>query len=111
MIIRLEDPAGKAWEWAWGGMPTLAEARLIKAHTRMSVAQFLDGIVAGDPDALTALLMILYRRSGREIPFDEIDCDLSKLLFIDDEDDEDEPEGEPGGKAPSLDSGTTPTAV
>lgn len=101
VIVRLEDPAGKTWEWEWGGFPTLAEARLVKAHTRMAVSEFLDGIAGGDPDALTALLLILYRRSGVEIAFDAVDCDLSKLEFVqpDDEPEEPEPGGEPG-KAP-----------
>jgi hypothetical protein len=105
IIVRLEDPDGKTHEWEWTGFPSLAEARLIKAHTQMNVGQFTDAIPKGDPDAITALLLILYRRSGIAVAFDEIDCDLEKLLFVQ-PDDEDAADGaEPEGKAPASSTG------
>ncbi|WP_157251127.1 hypothetical protein [Nonomuraea typhae] len=106
-IIRLEDPDGKVHEWEWDGMPTLAEARVIKAHTRMSTYQFLDALVEGDADALTALLLILYRRSGEQIPFDEIDCDLRKLHFIEPDEGDDQPDAQGLGEAAAEGKGPT----
>lgn len=55
----------------------LAEARMVKAVTGMKPEAFATELFSGDPDALTALLMILKKRQGLSVRYEEIDGDLS----------------------------------
>jgi hypothetical protein len=65
-----------AHEWLFT-QPTLKELRLIKQLTGMSTSQFSEAGDAGDPDALTALVVVLHKRDRINLAFDDADLDFS----------------------------------
>lgn len=114
MIVRLRWADGRVREWDnWTGMPSLAEARVIKQHIKMTMTEFQDGLQDMDPDCLTGMLYVLYRRDGDMVTWDEIDCDFGAdepregvplvELVHDDAEAAEEPKG--SGKASSTPSG------
>lgn len=76
MIVRLRHHDGTTQEWEWSGAPTLGEARTIKERCKLTIAQFLEGFEQLDPDCITAMLYLLYRREGTPVAWDSIDCSL-----------------------------------
>lgn len=67
---------GIAHEWLFSG-PTLKELRLIKELTGLTAAQFGEAGDNGDPDALTALVVLLHKRDKITLPFDDADVDFT----------------------------------
>lgn len=67
---------GIAHEWLFTG-PTLKELREIKQLTGMTATEFGAAGDTGDPDALTALVVILHKRDRINLPFDDADLDFT----------------------------------
>jgi hypothetical protein len=71
----------------------LAEARHIQRVADMTIREFQTAIFDFDATALTALVQLLWKRTGRVVKFDEVDFDLSTfdVEFLPGENDDDEP--------------------
>ena len=67
---------GIAHEWLFS-QPSLKELRQIKHLTGMGASQFGEAGDQGDPDALTALVVILHKRDNINLAFDDADLDFS----------------------------------
>jgi len=67
------------------------EAIALQKVTGMRMPEWTKNLQDGDAYALTGLIWLLWRRNGRDTPFDEVEFDLGSL---DIRDDDDEPEAE-----------------
>lgn len=65
-------------EWLFESM-TLKELRVIKKLTGMGQKAFAEAGDEGDPEALAALLYVLHKRDKINIPFADVDLDLTKF--------------------------------
>jgi hypothetical protein len=63
-------------EWFFDGLD-LREMRLIKKLTGMRGKEFGEAGDAGDPDAIAALLVILHKRGGITLSYDDANLDLT----------------------------------
>lgn len=89
---------------------TVAEARVIKKHAGLGLAEFGDGIRRGDPDAIVSMLFIAKRRAGEAVrwqDFDEFnlaDIDMGDEAAAegDEEDTSDAEQAEPDPTPPSA---------
>lgn len=83
--------------------PTLREFRFIQETVGLDPDDFETALNAGGTiqsiDALLALLTILHRRDGLQVPFDDVDADLAHLEFV--ADPVAEPEEKPTGQPPT----------
>lgn len=92
----------------------VSEARLIKKHAGFGLTGFSEGLRAGDPDALVAMLFLAKRRSGvacRWQDFDNFDLNTIEVLTDTDEDEDEDgagAEGNPPSLPQASDDGTTP---
>lgn len=74
------------------------EARELKHHTGMGLAQFSKALQSGDPDAIVAMLYLTYRRNNRAVRWSDFDeFDLAALEVIADEKPADEDAAEEAG--------------
>lgn len=65
-------------------MPRLKEIRdVIEAKAGLTTREFLDGLQQLHGGALTALMLILHRRDGKNLRWDDIDLELEGLDFED----------------------------
>lgn len=70
---------GQSHEWEFR-KPLLSESRVILAKTGLKGSeQFLNAITEDDPEAWTALLDILHRRSGIGLRWEDIDLDIEEI--------------------------------
>lgn len=67
------------------------EAIALQKVTGMKIPQWTAALQEGDAFALTALVWLLWRRNGREVPFDEVEFDIGSMDLEADE--EEVPEG------------------
>ena len=74
-----------AWNLQTGQLRLmLAEARHIQRVADLTVEQLRERVFMTedtDPVALTALVQVLWKRQGRDVPFDQIDFDLGSVEF------------------------------
>lgn len=80
----------------------VGEARYFKKVTGLTPLQMLQGFEIGDPDAMSGLVWILWRRQGRQVDFHAVDFALGDLTVKDAD-----------GNIPTqddVDSGPTPAA-
>ena len=99
LLIKKCLNCGTAHEWEYD-QPTLKELRFIKARTDLSGREFGEGLIANDPDAVTALMAILHQRSGVELRWEDVDLDFDDFEVIPDAD-EIEADGDQGKDAPA----------
>jgi hypothetical protein len=66
------------------------EAIALQKVTGFTISEWLKALQKEDAFALTALVWLLWRRSGREVEFDEVEFDIGQLDIEDDKADEDE---------------------
>lgn len=74
MIIKWRDGETEH-EFEWSGSPRTQEGRWIKERTGWSTKKFLDALEELDPDAVIALIIILAKRKGRILKWDDVDID------------------------------------
>jgi len=70
----------------------LAEARHIQRVADMTIKEFQVAIFDLDATALTALVQLLWKRTGRVVKFDDVDVDVSTfdVSFLPGENDDDD---------------------
>jgi len=61
------------------------EAIALQRVMGMPVADWTKAMQKGDALALTGLVWLLWRRAGREVPFDDVEFDLGSIEVEDDE--------------------------
>lgn len=61
------------------------EAIALQKVTGMRMQEWGAALAEGDAFAMTGLVWLLYRRNGREVPFDEVEFDIGSLDIQDDE--------------------------
>lgn len=61
------------------------EAIALQKVTGMRVTEWTTALQEGDAYALTGLVWLLWRRNGRDVPFDEVEFDIGALDLADDE--------------------------
>lgn len=66
----------------WSGMPTLQEARRIKAELDLLPHQFRTALATNDPDALCMHAVIMLARNGKDAGLDDIDGEYSDIEYI-----------------------------
>lgn len=87
MIIKWRD--GKTThEFDWSGAPKTQEGRWIKERTGWSTKGFLHALEELDPDAIIALIIILNKRHGRILKWDDVDIDPVNDLDFEPSEDE-----------------------
>ena len=79
------------------------EAIALQKVTGMRMSEWTTALQEGDAFALTGLVWLLYRREGREMPFDEVEFDIGS---IDIQADEEPPEEVPTVAAEAAESQT-----
>lgn len=77
------------------------EAIALHKVTGMRMTEWSSALAEGDAFALTGLVWLLYRREGREVPFDEVEFDMGSIDIQDDEEAAVEPD--PTDEAPGAD--------
>jgi hypothetical protein len=88
MIIKWREltPTGETVEhdFDWAGAPRTKEMRWIKQRTEFKTTSgFLTALEEMDPDAITALVIILSARTGRTLKWDDVDVDpINELDFL-----------------------------
>jgi len=87
--------------------PTLMELRRIKQLTGWTARGLETALEETEPEAFAALLDLLHRREGIEIPFEQIDLDFDGFdMKPDKEEEEADPQigqqGEPGKPLPAA---------
>jgi hypothetical protein len=87
MIIkwREQTPEGVTeHDFDWAGAPRTKEMRWIKQRTEFkTTSKFLEALEEMDPDAITALVIILSARHGRQLKWDDVDVDpINELDFL-----------------------------
>jgi hypothetical protein len=95
---------GRTYDYDETSMP-VKEARLIKKHTGFGIVTMANGLREGDPDALVAMIFLAKRRAGEVVRWQDLDdLDLSKLVIVPgDDDEENEGEAEAGDASdPSI---------
>ena len=55
------------------------EAIALQKVTGMRIPEWAKALEVGDAYALTGLVWLLWRRNGREVPFDEVEFDMGGL--------------------------------
>lgn len=80
------------------------EAIALQKVTGMTVAEWGKACDAGDAYALTAMVWLVWRRNGRDVPFDDVEFDLNSLEAKDDE------VPDPGTPTPAADPEGAPAA-
>lgn len=70
------------------------EAIALQKVTGMRMQEWTGALTEGDAFALTGLVWLLWRRSGRQVPFDEVEFDIGSISL-----DDDEPPAEGDGEA------------
>ena len=68
------------------------EAIALQKVTGMRMQEWTTALTEGDAFALTGLVWLLFRREGREMPFDEVEFDIGSIALEEDA----EPEVEAG---------------
>lgn len=71
------------------------EAIALQKVTGMRMQEWTTALTQGDAFALTGLVWLLWRRSGREVSFDEVEFDIGSISLEDDE--EPQAEGDESG--------------
>lgn len=71
---------GKKYSFDLNDELPVAEARLIKQHTGMTLSQFFAGIQDGDVDSIVGIVFLAVRRAGDPIEWSDLDdMDLMKM--------------------------------
>jgi hypothetical protein len=78
------------------------EAIGLQKVTGMKMQEWGKALEQGDAYALTGLVWLLYRRNGREVPFDEVEFDIGSISIEDDAPAAEEEE--PGPTEPDADA-------
>lgn len=60
------------------------EAIALQKVTGMRMQEWTTALTEGDAFALTGLVWLLYRRDGRNVPFDEVEFDIGSITLEDD---------------------------
>ncbi len=60
------------------------EAIALQKVTGMRMQEWSSALTEGDAYALTGLVWLLYRREGREVPFDEVEFDIGSISLEED---------------------------
>jgi len=90
---------------------TVAQAKVIKVHTGMTLLGLEEGLSRGDPDALRALYWLMHAQSGKSCDIDRADFKiiafskaLEESLAPEDEEGAEKPNSEesPKEEAPST---------
>lgn len=66
------------------------EAIALQKVTGMRVQEWAKNMQEGDAYALTGLVWLLWRRNGKDVPFDDVEFDMGAIEIADDESAEDE---------------------
>ncbi|MGH8575347.1 MAG: hypothetical protein ACREXJ_00175 [Gammaproteobacteria bacterium] len=69
---------GQEYEFDPDKLP-LAEAIMVKKHTGMGMAPYMQGLRDVDPEAIQAMVFLAKRRAGEKVKFEDIDFDLIEL--------------------------------
>lgn len=72
------------------------EAIALQKVTGLRMNEWGDALKEGDAFALTGLVWLLWRRDGREVPFDMVEFDIGSISL-----EEDEPAPEEGSDRPT----------
>lgn len=89
---------------------TVQEARYFKTITGITPLQMMNGFEIGDPDAMCALVWILWRRMGRQVDFRVVDFALGDLKVKDKDGNEPTQEDLEAGPTQAAPSATTPSS-
>ena len=60
------------------------EAIALQKVTGMRMQEWTTALTEGDAFALTGLVWLLFRREGREMPFDEVEFDIGSISLEED---------------------------
>ena len=93
----------------------LPEVRHVQRVADLTVEQLHRGIFEFDPTAITAIVQVFWKRTGRIVKWDDVDIDISTLVFDllegegDSEEDADPADAAVVQEDPSQASSTEPT--
>lgn len=78
------------------------EAIALQKVTGMRMQEWTTALTQGDAFALTGLVWLLWRRSGREVSFDEVEFDIGSISLEDDQ--EPQAEGDESGPTEAVEA-------
>lgn len=75
----------------------LAEMRVVQRATQLRPGDFVTALTEGDPEALTALVVLMEKRQGRVVRFEDVDIDLGAFEAEPLDEERGDDEGDEGG--------------